>query len=142
MKRRTGTLSLALTACALLAMPAAAQDPLKVDGKIYKKLLDNNRVRALEVLFKPGTKIAMHTHPDHLVYVLDGGMDIHFAAIYQCSIKLHEMSEAFCLQCSIAGHIARTAIHIKGFAAKLAPIAWRQQLALDFIDVVALRKQA
>ena len=27
----------------------------------------------MEVTFAPGQKIAMHSHPDHLVYILSGG---------------------------------------------------------------------
>jgi quercetin dioxygenase-like cupin family protein len=30
-------------------------------------------VRVLGVLFKPNDKAAMHSHPDHVVYVLKGG---------------------------------------------------------------------
>jgi quercetin dioxygenase-like cupin family protein len=35
--------------------------------------MENDRVRVLEVLFRPGDKAAMHYHPDHVVYVLKGG---------------------------------------------------------------------
>jgi beta-alanine degradation protein BauB len=38
-----------------------------------KTELENERVRALDVTFKPGEKAAMHHHPDHLVYVRKGG---------------------------------------------------------------------
>ena len=50
-----------------------AQDPLKVAKNVYKFIMENDRVRVLEVLFKPGDKAAMHSHPDHVVYVLKGG---------------------------------------------------------------------
>jgi quercetin dioxygenase-like cupin family protein len=49
------------------------QDPLKVGGGIYKKLLENDRVRVLEVTFKPGESIAVHSHPDHAVYAVTAG---------------------------------------------------------------------
>ena len=52
---------------------AVAQDPLKVGPTIYKKLLENDRVRILEVTFAPGDSIAMHSHPDHAVYTVTGG---------------------------------------------------------------------
>jgi quercetin dioxygenase-like cupin family protein len=49
------------------------QDPLKVAKNVYKFIMENDRVRVLEVLFKPGDKAVMHSHPDHVVYVLEGG---------------------------------------------------------------------
>jgi beta-alanine degradation protein BauB len=35
--------------------------------------LENERVRVLDVTFKPGEKAALHHHPDHVVYVRNGG---------------------------------------------------------------------
>jgi quercetin dioxygenase-like cupin family protein len=52
---------------------AFAQDPMHVGPNIYKLLFENDRVRVFEVRFKPGEKIAMHSHPDHVVYVLGDG---------------------------------------------------------------------
>lgn len=52
---------------------ATAQDPLKVGPKIYRKILENERVRMLEVTFAPGDSIGMHSHPDHAVYAVTGG---------------------------------------------------------------------
>jgi quercetin dioxygenase-like cupin family protein len=52
---------------------AFAQDPAQVGPNIYKLLFENERVRVFEVRFKPGERIAMHSHPDHVVYVLDDG---------------------------------------------------------------------
>ena len=49
---------------------ARAQDPIKVGPNIYKKLLENDRIRMLEVTFAPGDSIAFHSHPDHAVYFL------------------------------------------------------------------------
>lgn len=53
--------------------PTSAQDPLAVGGDIYRVVLENERVRVLEARFKPGAKIAMHTHPDHVVVVTSAG---------------------------------------------------------------------
>jgi quercetin dioxygenase-like cupin family protein len=53
---------------------ARAQDPIKVGPNIYKKLLENDRIRMLEVTFAPGDSIAFHSHPDHAVYVVTGGI--------------------------------------------------------------------
>jgi quercetin dioxygenase-like cupin family protein len=52
---------------------AAAQDPLKVAPDMYKLLHENDRIRVMEVSFKPGSKIAKHSHPDHMVYALSAG---------------------------------------------------------------------
>jgi mannose-6-phosphate isomerase-like protein (cupin superfamily) len=50
-----------------------AQDPLKAAKNAYKFIMENDRVRVLQVQLKPGDKAAMHHHPDHVVYVLKGG---------------------------------------------------------------------
>lgn len=52
---------------------ASAQDPIKVGPDIYKLVFESDRVRAMEVTFKPGAKIGMHAHPDHFVYILSPG---------------------------------------------------------------------
>ena len=57
----------------LLTAAAMAQDPLTVGPDIYRLLFENERVRAMEVKFNPGDSIGVHSHPDHLVYVLDPG---------------------------------------------------------------------
>jgi quercetin dioxygenase-like cupin family protein len=49
------------------------QDPMKVAKNVYKFIMENDRVRVLEVLFKPGDRAVMHHHPDHVIYVLNGG---------------------------------------------------------------------
>jgi quercetin dioxygenase-like cupin family protein len=35
--------------------------------------MENDRVRVFDVTFKVSDKAAMHHHPDHVVYVLEGG---------------------------------------------------------------------
>jgi quercetin dioxygenase-like cupin family protein len=51
-----------------------AQDPMKVATNVYKKvLLDNDKVRILEVVFAPGATTAWHSHPNHSVYALTSG---------------------------------------------------------------------
>lgn len=47
-----------------------APDPTVVAGNVYKLVLDNDRVRVFDVVFKPGEVAVMHSHPDHVVYVL------------------------------------------------------------------------
>jgi quercetin dioxygenase-like cupin family protein len=48
-------------------------DPLMAASNVYKFLNENDRVRVLEVVFKPGDVAKMHRHPDHVVYALKGG---------------------------------------------------------------------
>ena len=55
------------------ATRVGAQDPLKVAPEMYKLLFENDRVRVMEVVFKPGSKIAKHSHPDHFVYATSPG---------------------------------------------------------------------
>jgi len=66
-------MSLLVAALAALAAPLRAQDPVRVGPDIYKCTFENERVRVCEVTFKPGAKIATHSHPNHLVYSLTGG---------------------------------------------------------------------
>jgi len=64
-------LSLALS---VPALALAAPDPLKVAPDMYKLLFENEKVRVMEVSFKPGQEIAKHTHPaEHFVTVLTPG---------------------------------------------------------------------
>jgi quercetin dioxygenase-like cupin family protein len=48
-------------------------DPLEAAGNVYKLKMENDRVRVFDVTFHPGDKAVMHQHPDHVVYVLEGG---------------------------------------------------------------------
>ena len=52
---------------------AQAEDPLAVGPDVYSLKFENERVRILEISFQPGQSIAMHSHPDHAVYVLAPG---------------------------------------------------------------------
>jgi beta-alanine degradation protein BauB len=72
---RDGKSRIALLAAALVlgTSSAFAQDPAKIDPTIYKCTLENERVRLCEVVFKPGARIALHSHPDRVVYVVSGG---------------------------------------------------------------------
>ncbi|MFV5695864.1 cupin domain-containing protein [Flavobacterium sp. LB3P122] len=51
-----------------------AQDPMKVSSNVYKKiLLENDKVRVMEVEFKPGMTTSWHSHPNHVIYAETGG---------------------------------------------------------------------
>ncbi len=70
---RTRIAAFALTLIVLAPFAVLAQDPATVGPTIYKQTLDNERVRVFQVTFKKGAEIAMHSHPDHVVYVVAGG---------------------------------------------------------------------
>jgi quercetin dioxygenase-like cupin family protein len=62
-------------ACALLlaCAGAAAQDPGVVGTGIYKCTMENAHARVCEVSFAPGAKMPKHSHPAHVVYVIEPG---------------------------------------------------------------------
>ena len=57
----------------LATQSVSAQNPLKVAPSAFKEKLDNAQVNVLEYISKPGEKEAMHSHPDILIYVIQGG---------------------------------------------------------------------
>lgn len=63
----------------LAAVTAKAQDPVKVDPKHYKVVLNNEHVRILNVRVKPGEKTPMHSHPNHVIYSL-GAAKVKFTS--------------------------------------------------------------
>ena len=74
------TISLSLLVGLFLMQSASvfAQDPVKVCPNVYKKVvLDNKRVRVIQIEFAPGETAVWHKHPDHAVYALtDGKLEI------------------------------------------------------------------
>src|ERR1051326_8573999 len=65
-----------------IAVPALAQDPVKVDSKHYKVEFENARVRVLRVHYGPHEKSVWHYHPagvaiavtdSHVKFSLPGG---------------------------------------------------------------------
>ena len=48
-------------------------DVMKVAANLSKQLMENDRVRVLEGTLKPGDFAKMHHHPDHVMYVINGG---------------------------------------------------------------------
>jgi quercetin dioxygenase-like cupin family protein len=48
-------------------------DALKAAPNAYKLLMENDRVRVMDIRLKPGEKAPMHNHPnDHVIYVITG----------------------------------------------------------------------
>ena len=58
-----------------LSMPAydPAMDSYKIGGDAIKKLGDTLGIKMYEFTAKPGETWALHSHPDHTAYVLQGG---------------------------------------------------------------------
>ncbi len=59
---------------------AQAQDPAVVNPKSIKVKLENDRVRVLEALLRPGDKEQIHSHPAYVIYVVVGGTVRNHAA--------------------------------------------------------------
>ena len=51
----------------------AAQDVVKVSPETHRVLLENDRVRVLDVRIKPGERVAMHSHPPSVIHYLSDG---------------------------------------------------------------------
>jgi len=73
MDRSTALLACMIAATALVAFPAAAQDMALTAGDNAKVLLDNDKVRVLELQMPPGSKTGMHSHGDNVVYFMTAG---------------------------------------------------------------------
>lgn len=50
-----------------------AMDATVVAPAVYKLVKDTAGIRVLEVTAKPGDSTGMHSHPDNVLYVVDGG---------------------------------------------------------------------
>ena len=50
-----------------------AMEPLTVGAQFSKKLGDTLGIKMYEFTVKPGDSWGLHAHPDHTVYVLEGG---------------------------------------------------------------------
>jgi hypothetical protein len=55
---------------AALPLAAAAQDAVKIAPAHYKLLIDNPAVRVLKIVYSPGAKSPMHSHPDAMLVAL------------------------------------------------------------------------
>jgi quercetin dioxygenase-like cupin family protein len=56
------------------AVPAFAQDPVKVDPKHYKVEFENEQVRVLRISYGTGEKSVMHEHPASVAVFLTDGL--------------------------------------------------------------------
>ena len=48
-------------------------DALQGASNVYTFIMENDRVHVVDTRFKPGVKAAMHSHPDHVMYIVSGG---------------------------------------------------------------------
>ena len=62
-------------------MPAydTTMDPLKIAGENGKLLKDSLGIKIYEVWVKPGELAALHSHPDHAMYIIEGGKAIVYS---------------------------------------------------------------
>ena len=68
---RFSTVGIVCITLLIFALPIVrAQDIVKVAPKNCRVLLENDRVRVVRVVTKPGEKLAMHSHPANILYVL------------------------------------------------------------------------
>ena len=65
--------SVCLPLALALAMPAIAQDLAVTAGENAKVVLENDKVRVIELQMAPGQSTGMHSHKDNLVVFLSGG---------------------------------------------------------------------
>jgi len=72
MKLPTLAIAAGVAACAFV-VPCLAQDMAVTAGQSAKVVLDNERVRVIELNMAPGAKTGMHSHGDNLVVFLSGG---------------------------------------------------------------------
>ncbi len=47
-----------------------SDDPVRTDPDKYSVVFENERVRVLEYVDRPGDRTTMHTHPDSVMYTL------------------------------------------------------------------------
>ena len=50
-----------------------ALDPWNVEAPFAKKFGDTLGIKMFEVTLKPGDSVSLHRHPDHTLYVVQGG---------------------------------------------------------------------
>ena len=48
-------------------------DAIKVAPNLHSVIFENDKLRILKVLVKPGDKAEMHWHPENINYILSGG---------------------------------------------------------------------
>ena len=63
-----------------LSFAASAQDPKLVNPDMYEVFFENDEIRIIQVTYQPGQREALHSHPDYIAHVLEGGtLRVHIA---------------------------------------------------------------
>ncbi len=70
---RSRSVALALFSIMFVVARLFGQDMAKVAPEKVKVLLENEKVRVLDILLKPGEKAGMHSHPANAIYFVSGG---------------------------------------------------------------------
>ena len=74
MKKSSLALALALTMGVMSIPSAYAVDDVCAAGPAHCKILkEDAKVRVIDYTAKKGDKVAMHSHPAHVIYILTGG---------------------------------------------------------------------
>jgi quercetin dioxygenase-like cupin family protein len=55
------------------AAQVPGSDPVKVDSKHYKVVMENDRIRVVRATYGPGEKSVMHGHPESVTVFLNDG---------------------------------------------------------------------
>lgn len=101
-------------ACLFMTGRANAQDPVKVAPKMNKVLMNNEQVRVLDVMLKPGDKMPMHSHPDNVLYVISGGTTRSTDAKGKATDHTYKAGECFFRkgETHMAENIGKTTTHV------------------------------
>ena len=93
---------------------STAPDLVTVEPQQAKVLLENERVRVLDVRLGAGQKQRMHSHPDHLVYPLSAYRIKHIAEDGSTSIGERQSGEVVWIPAeSHAGeNVGETVCHV------------------------------
>ena len=73
MKAKRIRASFLVSVAVVVAPIVRAQDLVKVAPKNCRAMLDNDRVRMIRCVIKPGETLPMHSHPVNIVYSLTAG---------------------------------------------------------------------
>lgn len=54
-------------------MSEQVDDIVEISPDVHHVIFENDAIRLLEVTVKPGAKVPMHTNPENINYILNGG---------------------------------------------------------------------
>jgi len=54
-------------------MSEPVDDIVKISPDVHRVIFENDIIRLLEVTVKPGASVPMHTNPENINYILQGG---------------------------------------------------------------------